>query len=91
MIRLLLPLAAGALLWVGVAQAQDKTFTLTVTNQDLQVLSAALDELPRKVSEPVVEKFQKQIMPQMVPPSQPAVDPNMLPKLPAPTNADAKN
>lgn len=66
--RLLLPLAAGALLWAGVAHAQDKTFTLTVTNQDLQVLSAALDELPRKVSQPMVEKLQRELMPQMTPP-----------------------
>lgn len=67
--RLLFPLAAGALLWAGVAQAQDKTFTLTVTNQDLQVLSAALDELPRKVSEPVVVKLQQQLVGQMAPPA----------------------
>lgn len=67
--RLLIPLAAGALLWAGAAQAQDKTFTLTVTNQDLQVLSAALDELPRKVSEPVVVKLQQQLVGQMAPPA----------------------
>lgn len=61
-------LAAMVLLLAGQVHAQDKTFTLTVTNQDLQVLSAALDELPRKVSEPLVEKFQKELVAQMTPP-----------------------
>lgn len=58
-----------ALLFAGAASAQDapKSFTLTVTSQDLNVLSAGLDELPRKVSEPVVQKFQKQLLPQMQP------------------------
>jgi hypothetical protein len=56
-----------ALLFAAPAMAQDKTFTLTVTSQDLNVLSAALDELPRKVSEPIVQKFQKQLLPQMQP------------------------
>lgn len=92
-----LPLAV-VLLWAFPAQAQDaaKTYTLTVTNQDLQVLSAGLDELQRKVSEPVVEKLQKQLIPQMqtvAPPpavDQSKVDPNMPPKVPQPANADAK-
>lgn len=58
-----------ALLVAGAASAQDapKTFTLTVTSQDLNVLSAGLDELPRKVSEPLVQKFQQQLIPQMQP------------------------
>jgi hypothetical protein len=62
-------LACGAaLLWAGIVHAQDaKTFTLNVTQQDLQIMSAALDELPRKISEPVVEKLQKQLIPQMQP------------------------
>lgn len=55
----------AALLWAGTAQAQ--TFTLTVTAQDLQTLSAGLDELPRKISQPMIEKFQKQLLPQMQP------------------------
>ena len=62
--KLILALALGAL---SAAHAQDKTFTLTVTNQDLQVMSAALDELPRKVSEPLVFKLQQQLAPQMTP------------------------
>lgn len=62
-----IPLLAGALLWAGAAHAQDKTFTLTVTAQDLQALSAGLDELPRRVSQPLVEKLQKQLIPQMQP------------------------
>lgn len=57
----------AALLWAGAAQAQDKTYSITVTMQDLQVVSAGLDELPRKVSEPVVERLQKQLLPQMQP------------------------
>ena|SRR3984885_3951195 len=59
----------AALLFAAPAMAQDapKTFTLTVTSQDLNVLSAALDELPRKVSEPIVQKLQKQLIPQMQP------------------------
>jgi len=67
---------AVALLWVGLAHAQDKTFTLTVTTQDLQVLSAALDELPRKASQPVVMKLQQQLMGQMAPPPAQATDSN---------------
>jgi hypothetical protein len=64
-----LVILAIALLFAGLASAQDapRTFTLTVTSQDLNVLSAALDELPRKVSEPVVQKLQKQLIPQMQP------------------------
>jgi hypothetical protein len=57
----------AALLWAGAVQAQEKTFTLTVNAQDLQILSAGLDELPRKISEPIVQKFQKQLLPQMQP------------------------
>jgi PBP1b-binding outer membrane lipoprotein LpoB len=57
----------AALLWAGTAQAQDKTFTLTVNARDLQVISAGLDELPRKVSQPIVEKFQQELLPQMKP------------------------
>jgi hypothetical protein len=64
-----------ALLWAGSAHAQDKTFTLTVTTQDLQVISAGLDELQRKVSEPLVEKLQGQLLPQMQPPAPPVVAP----------------
>jgi hypothetical protein len=60
--KLILALALGAL---SAAHAQDKTFTLTVTNQDLQVMSAALDELPRKISQPLVEKLQHQLVPQI--------------------------
>lgn len=60
-------LLGAALLWAGAVSAQEKTFTLTVTAQDLNVLSAGLDELPRKVSEPLVQKFQKQLIPQMQP------------------------
>lgn len=52
------------------ALAQEKTFTLTVGQQDLQVLSAGLDELPRKISQPVIEKLQKQIIPQMTKPEE---------------------
>lgn len=58
---------AAALLWATASCAQEKTFTLTVTGQDLQVLSAGLDELPRKVSDPLVQKLQKQLIPQMQP------------------------
>jgi hypothetical protein len=66
-------IAAAALALASGASAQDKTFTLTVTNQDLQVLSAGLDELPRKISEPLVEKLQRQLVPQMQPaPAAPA-------------------
>ena len=66
---LIVGIAAGFALLCSFAQAQEaaKTFTLTVTNQDLQVLSAALDELPRKVSEPVVVKLQQQLVGQMAP------------------------
>lgn len=62
-------LALIALLFASAASAQDapKTFTLTVTAQDLSVLQAALDELPRKVSEPIVQKLQKQLIPQVQP------------------------
>lgn len=78
----------AALLWAGSAQAQDKTFTVTVTMQDLQVVSAGLDELPRKISEPVVEKLQKQLLPQMQP-STPAKDFKDFTPVP-PKPADAK-
>lgn len=64
-----------AMLLAASANAQDapKTFTLTVTAQDLNVLQAGLDELPRKISEPIVQKFQKQLIPQMQPePAKPA-------------------
>jgi hypothetical protein len=57
----------AALLWAATAQAQEKTYTLTVTGADLQAMSAGLDELPRKISEPIVQKFQKQLLPQMQP------------------------
>jgi hypothetical protein len=67
-------LAGGVLLFASAAHAQDKTFSLTVTAQDLQVMSAALDELPRKISQPVVEKLQKQLIPQMQAP-EPAKEP----------------
>jgi hypothetical protein len=60
-------LLGAALLWAGTAQAQEKTFTLTVNARDLQVISAGLDELPRKVSQPIVEKFQQELLPQMKP------------------------
>lgn len=62
-------IAVAALALSASAQAQDasKTFTLTVTAQDLSILSAGLDELPRKLSEPIVQKFQKQLIPQMQP------------------------
>lgn len=62
-------IAVAALALSAGAYAQDKTFTLTVTGPDLQVLSAGLDELPRKVSQPVIEKLQKQLIPQMQPPA----------------------
>lgn len=65
-------LLGAALLWAGTAQAQEKTFTLTVNAQDLQVMSAGLDELPRKISEPIIQKFQKQLLPQMQPAKEPA-------------------
>lgn len=45
----------------------EKTYTLTVTQADLNVLSQALDELPRKFSEPTIQKFQKQLGEQMKP------------------------
>ncbi len=80
---------AMALLLAGQVHAQDKTFTLTVTNQDLQVLSAALDELPRKVSQPVVVKLQQQLVGQMAaaePAKEPAKTEDRLP-----AKADAKN
>jgi hypothetical protein len=57
----------NVLLWAGVAHAQDKAFNLSVSMQDLQAISAGLDELPRKISEPIVQKFQKQLLPQMQP------------------------
>jgi len=67
-------LLGAALLWAGTAQAQEKTFTLTVTTHDLQAISAGLDELPRKVSEPIVQNFQKQLLPQMQPKADKADD-----------------
>lgn len=39
----------------------DKTFRLTVTEQELNVLSAGLVELPYKVSAPLITKLQGQI------------------------------
>ena len=54
----------------GVAHAQtapEKTFTLNVTQADLNMLAAALDEMPRKVSQPLIERLQKQLLPQMQP------------------------
>ena len=71
---LIVGIAAGFALLCSFAQAQEatKTFSFTVTMQDLQVMSAGLDELPRKVSQPVVEKLQKQLLPQMKPASEPA-------------------
>jgi hypothetical protein len=63
---------AAALLWATASYAQEKTFTLTVTAQDLNVISAGLDELPRKASEPLVQKFQKQLIQQMQPEAKPA-------------------
>lgn len=73
--------ASAILLGATLAHAQEaaKTFTLTVTNQDLQVLSAALDELPRKVSEPVVEKLQQQLVGQMQAATPPAASPASAP------------
>ena len=38
-----------------------KTFTLTVTEHDAEVIGVALNELPRKMSEPVFAKLQQQI------------------------------
>jgi hypothetical protein len=47
--------------------APEKTFTLNVTQADLNMLAAALDEMPRKVSQPLIERLQKQLLPQMQP------------------------
>jgi hypothetical protein len=53
----------------------EKTFTLNVTQADLNMLAAALDEMPRKVSQPLIERLQKQLMPQMQPaPEAPKAD-----------------
>ncbi len=45
-----------------------KEFTLTVTEQDIQILSAALAEMPFKVSAALIAKLQSQINEQNAPP-----------------------
>lgn len=76
MLKFLLP----ALLISTTALAQElpapiastpKEFTLHVTAADLQLLQAALDELPRKFSQPLIEKLQKQIIEQVKPQEEP--------------------
>ncbi len=37
------------------------TYTLTLTNQQLQIIGAALSELPYRVSAPVIEEINRQL------------------------------
>lgn len=53
----------------------DKTFALTVTEQELNVISAGLDELPRKFSQPLMTKLQEQINKQVAALNAPVVEP----------------
>ena len=39
----------------------EKTFQLTVTEQELNIISAAIVELPFKVAQPLIQKLQSQI------------------------------
>jgi hypothetical protein len=47
----------------------EKTFTLTVTEQDLNIISAGIAELPFKVSAALIQKLQGQINEQVQPTS----------------------
>ena len=42
------------------------TYKIELTEQDLQILSAALGEIPFKIAAPLVEKLNKQIAEQQV-------------------------
>ena len=41
-------------------------YKITLTEQDLQILSAALGEIPFKIAAPLVEKLNKQIAEQQI-------------------------
>lgn len=41
--------------------AQPKTHVLAVSDEDLAVVAAGLNELPRKLSEPVLQRLQRQL------------------------------
>ena len=43
------------------------TYKLELTEQDLQILSAALGEIPFKIAAPLVDKLNKQITEQQQP------------------------
>lgn len=45
----------------------EKTFTLTISEQDVQVLGQALGELPFKVAAGVITKINQQLMEQQKP------------------------
>lgn len=53
---------------IAMAQEPPKQFTLTVTQEDLQVIGSALEALPFKQAAPLIQKFNQQIQSQVRPP-----------------------
>lgn len=45
------------------------TYTLTLTEQHLQIIAAGLGELPMKIAAPMVQEIQKQVSEQAKKPS----------------------
>lgn len=50
---------------------EQKTFKLTVTSEDLQIIGTALDDLPFKKAAPLIQKLNQQIQMQTTPPAKP--------------------
>ena len=50
------------------------TYTLTLTQEQINTIAAGLGELPFKASAPVIQELQKQIQAQTKPQAVPAVD-----------------
>jgi hypothetical protein len=75
--KLLLAMTFAALTTTINAQEQPKQFNLTVTPEELQVIGAALEELPFKKSAPLMNKLNTQVQSQMA--TTPKTDPTQVP------------
>ena len=66
------------LLLTSTAYAQEKTYTLTVTSQELTIIGDGLAQLPYKTSVAIIQKLNAQIKEQDTP--KPQVEPHDKPK-----------
>ena len=68
------------MLLTSTAYAQEKTYTLTVTSQELTIIGDGLAQLPYKTSVAIIQKLNAQIKEQGQEAPKPQVEQNVKPK-----------